>query len=263
MTLTDMLQGFTIESKKHKSLALPVEDSFAFDRKKLILAVADGVTRDIKEKPSPARVVADLFTGTFTFKASPSERAIRDAFLKANDAIHAWNKINIPNPDYAPNDFAGCVASGAVVNGNEVYYGFICDCGIALFNKNGKLIFRTENQGPDKHDKFIWQDNRLKGIDWKNPEARRIIRKFYRNNPSEVHSFGVLTGEPKAMDYVHVGKRKLNNGDLLLAYTDGLELTIFSKEFSEKVKKGDLEGMKKLCQANVRSEGTLVYYLHK
>lgn len=255
-----MINGFTVESEEHKKLGRPVEDSFAFDKKRHVLAVADGVTRDKKEKPSPAREVADIFTEIFMARAGPSERAIKGAFQEANSAIHRRNKINIPAPDYAPNDFAGCVSAGAVVKGNAVYWGFICDCGVAIFDKNGKLRFRTENDGPDKHDKYIWQDKRLRGLDWKNLKARRIIRKFYRNNPSEVHSFGVLTGEPRAMDYFQVGKTELNRGDLLLTYTDGLEHIIFSKRFSEKVKARDFNGIKELCEKEVKSEGTLVYY---
>ena len=280
-----MAKGFIATNRKKKIALMPTEDSFSIDSADGIFAVADGVTRDpykflldmktlrgkIKfslgyPRPSPAKIASDIFTQTFPLVlsdydlANRNESAIRAAFEEANKRIGKWNSQNMQNPDYALRDFAGCVASGTQLNQSIVYLGFLTDCGVAIFDENGNLRFRTENQGPDKYDKYIWQDERLKKIDWKNPEARMIVRRDYRNNPSEEHSFGVLTGEETAMHYVGTATAEIKPNEHLIVYTDGLELIIFSLEFADKLRQRNFKGLENLCKQRVRTEGTLIYH---
>lgn len=280
-----MTKGFIATNKKKKMALMPTEDSFSIDSKNRIFAVADGVTRDPYEflpdmktlkgkikfswnypRPSPAKITSDIFTKTFPLVlrdydlTNRDEDAIRIAFREANKRIREWNAQNISNPDYVLRDFAGCVASGTQLNQGLVYLGFLTDCGVAIFDEGGNLKFRTENQGPDKHDKYIWQDEKLQKIDWKNPEARRVVRRDYRNNPSEEHSFGVLTGEETAMDYVRTTTQEIKPNEHLIVYSDGLEPIIFSNEFAEKLKRRDIAGLERLCKQKVRTEGTLIYH---
>ena len=280
-----MAKGLTAVNIKKKIALMPTEDSFSIDSANEIFAVADGVTRDPYEylpdintltgkiifslsypRPSPAKIAADIFTETFPLvlkdydPINRDEKAIRTAFGEANKRIGEWNFQNIPNPDYVLNDFAGCVAAGTSLSNDLIYLGFLSDCGVAIFNEYGNLRFRTENQGPDKHDKYIWQDKRLERLNWRNPEARRIVRRDYRNNPSEKHSFGVLTGEEKAMCYVRTATQEIKPNEHLILYTDGLEPIIFSGEFADKLRKRDWKGLERLCKKKVRTEGTLVYY---
>ena len=98
---------------------------------------------------------------------------LNTAFREANKRIGKWNKEHMPSPDYVTNDLAGCVASGATLNKNLVYLGFICDCGVAIFDEKGELRFRTESEGPGKYHEYIWQDKRLEEKEWRNPEARK------------------------------------------------------------------------------------------
>lgn len=270
-----MIIGFNAESKEHKKNGIPIEDSFGFDKKKSFLAVADGVTRDPVEvlpetkaefavnypNPSPAKITSDIFTEQFLKIRNYNLKSVRLAFKYANDKIRNWNRLHIPKPDYLTRDLAGCVASGAIIQGNQFWYGFICDCGIAVFDESGKLKFRTQDEGPAKHDKYIWRDKRLQNISWRKPKARRIIREYYRNNPLEKHSFGVLTGQSNALRYIRAGSGRLKKGDILVVYTDGLEPIIFSEEFSNILRRKDLNGLKPLCRQKVKTEGSLVIYL--
>ena len=261
-----MISGFNVESKEHRKLGIPIEDSFAFDSKKLILAIADGVTRDPAEvlpetkkefaqnypKISPAKIVADTFTQGFLRLREYNKLGINAVFRNINSEIRRWNKVHIPKPDYVTNDLAGCVSAGVVVVGNKFHYGFICDCGVAVFDSNGKLKLRTENQGPDKYDKCFWPQIRKKfGKDagWRMPEIRREIRMNYRNNPKNPY-FGVLTGQANAMKYVRVGSGNLSERDAIVVYTDGLEGTIYSNAFSHKIAERDIRGLKRICQEN-------------
>ena len=280
-----MVQGFIATNIKKKIALMPTEDSFSMDLKNRIFAVADGVTRDPYEflpdihtllgkirfsfgypRPSPAEIASDIFTQTFPLVlrdyelANRDENAIRTAFEEANKKIGEWNAQHTPNPDYVLEDFAGCVASGAQLNQGLIYLGFLTDCGVAIFDEKGNLKFRTENQGPDKHDKYIWQDERLQKIDWRNPEARKIVRKDYRNNPSEEHSFGVLTGEKTAMHYVRTATQEIKPNEHLIVYSDGLEPIIFSGEFADKLRQRDFKGLENLCKQKVKTEGTLIQH---
>ncbi len=280
-----MATGFIATNIKKKFGLIPIEDSFSIDSKNKIFAVADGVTRDPVEylpdlntlrgkiefsfsypRPSPAKTASDIFTQTFPMvlndydSINRDEKSIRIAFEEANKNIREWNKQNMLNPDYVLSDYSGCVASGTLLNRNLVYLGFLTDCGVAIFDESGELKFRTENQGPDKYDKYIWQDERLKNITWNNPEARRIVRRDYRNNPMEENSFGVLTGQQTAMHYVRTSTQEIKPNEFLIVYSDGLEQTIFSNEFAEKLKQRDIKILEKLCRKKVRTEGTLIYY---
>ncbi len=282
------MKGFTLQHVQKRIVAFPREDSFLFDEKERLIAVADGVTRDpfvylpdIKKhwgklifalaykRPSPAKVASSLFCDTFVKVMRDyrdrDERAVREAFHIANENIGDWNYRHNPYYDYLMRDLAGCTAVGASEKEQDdcVTWGYICDAGLALFDKEGNLKARTENDGPDKHDPFIWSDERLKkikGDKWRNPEARYIVRHDYRNSGKE-NTFGVLTGEEAAMSYVKTGTWERKPGDVLFVYSDGLEHVIFSDEFADMIRKRNFAGIRRLCRERVKTEGSLVWSL--
>lgn len=279
-----MIKAFTVESWKKTLALLPNEDSYKISSNG-VLCVADGVTRDPCEtlpdldtlagklslslkypRPSPAAVAAEIFTETFVLvlgdylKNNRNEKAIRVAFEYANRKIQDWNQENMHMSDYLKKDLAGCVASGVTLEKDSICLGFIADSGVAIFDFNGNLRFRTEDQGPSKYDKVFWQDPRIKGLDWKHPKTRRIIRRDYRNNPENPNSFGVLTGKEAAMSYVRTATQELRLGDCVVVYTGGLEPVIFSGEFADALRQDDLKKMKSLCKQGVKTQASLVYY---
>jgi len=282
-----MTNEFTVQNWMKKLVKIPNEDSFSTDWSENIFVVSDGVTRDPFEylsnlntvrgkamfaynypRPSPAKFAADIFTRTFqeVIKSyepqNRYEHAILEAFEEGNERIEQWNKLYMREVDYLTRDFAGCVAAGVVLNQDSVCLGFISDCGVAIFDERGRLRFKTKDEGPDRYNEEIWQDPRLKDQDWINPKARKIIRSEYRNNPQEKNSFGVLTGEESAIEYVRVSTQEIKPGEHLIVYSDGLEQTIFSEKFSEKLIQGDNAGLEKLCKTMVQTEGTLIHYRH-
>jgi len=158
---------------------------------------------------------------------------ITDAFSFANRKIQRLNQKNNPKPDYLEHDFWSCVASGGMIKERQLHWGYICDCGVCIFDKNGKLKFRTEND-KDEADKLL----HFRGKDWRNPKWRAQRRKEYRNNPEKkvrgkIVSYGALTGEERALSFFKKGKQKLNSGDRVLFYSDGMERIIFSREFQK------------------------------
>lgn len=272
-----MIISFTLQGIKHKGL--PVEDSYKVyeDNGRIIVAVADGITRDPKNmlilpsqreyerwqnfierypRPSPAKIIADYFCGGSTHYLLTNGNNIRRAFETANLEIKIVNQKANPNPNYLDRDFWACVACLGSIQDNMLYYGFIADCGIAVFDKNGELKFRTENEGPNSKgsiDKDVWKKNKTT---FSKPEGRRIIRSQYRNNPLNPLSYGALTGEPSALDFVKIGRQRLKQGDAVVFYSDGLENAVYSTKFPELL--GDKSKLEKFCKTKVRTEGTLV-----
>ncbi len=251
-----------------------------------MVAVADGITRDPPSldfldqgtllgkvqfalkypRPSPAKIAADTFCDSFlefllTRKES-NESILSPAFAYANQRIKRLNQDNLEKVDYLENDFWACVASGGIVNNNKLYWSYITDCGVCVFDKGGELKFRTTN---DKQEADGNVD--FKGMDWKNPRWRRKRREEYRNNPEKIingqlASFGALTGEETALPFVKQGQVDLEKGDYVLFYSDGIESTIYSEEFREHLSEEGLENLKNFCKKIHRKgnyrEGTLV-----
>lgn len=244
--LNSFFMKFEVPSKY-----LHQEDFFSYSLSKnvAVVAVADGITRDplnvsvlpnlkTKEglikflesypKPSPARKAAEIFCNTFVefFKSPKATLDIKKYFEKSNEKISELNKgIDV---DYLKNDFYACVGCGGIIENNILYYGFIADSGVSVFDKVGKLKFRTRNEGP--RIDLVKDDVELsKSFGF--PEFRNRVRSHYRNNPAEPLSYGAFTGEEKAMYFTRLGRLNLSEGDFVLFYTDGFEKIIFSREF--------------------------------
>ncbi|MBS3088620.1 hypothetical protein J4402_02455 [Candidatus Pacearchaeota archaeon] len=283
-----MSKVITARNWKMDLLRLPHEDSFHVNSAETVFAVADGVTRDCKNgeplqknlrsalnalryypKPSPAAIAADIFAVNFVEEMCRNNvmnnATMRESIRFGNKEIKSWQEKYIPKPDYLVNDFPGCTAACIAKPFPQIVsWGYICDSGAALFDWKGNLKNRTQNDGPSTKDKYIWASEKLKGLTWKDAEARRIIRSEFRNNPSEEYSFGVLTGEENAMCYVRTGMWEKKPRDVAVIYTDGVEHILFGQDgdvngdFAKKIKFEDWEGIERLCCERVRTEGTLI-----
>src|SRR3989344_2207120 len=98
--------------------------------------------------------------------------------------------------------------------------------------------------------------------DWREAQARIITRSIYRNNPSEPHSYGALTGQDEAMYYLTTGNQELKRGDIVLAYSDGLADIVRHGSSIDFLREKDFSSLRKYCKKNVRNEGTLVYFVN-
>jgi len=246
--------AFTKHNPKFEILNRPEEDSFKYVEKdgKIIIAVADGITRDLINGkypiPSPAKKAADIFCKSFLEKQN---------FEYCNKKIAELNK-NL-KVDYLENDFAACVAVGGVIENTKLKYGFTSDCGVAVFDEKGILKFRTRDEGPAKYYKQRWNSEKMKGLTWEDDEARRLTRSEFRNNLDNPYSFGVFTGEDNAIKFVHTGNKKLNNKDYIIFYSDGFSSIIYSRKFNISREFNNLESyFDKNSNKIDGGEGTLV-----
>ena len=279
------MKGFTLQNWRLKLIRYPVEDAYYYDEEEGLIVVADGVTRDCLNgqavieslkslpsillyypRPSPAKNIADLTCNLFPMLISDfeckDEKAIKQTFKKINEGIKNWNEkyksVKGEDFDYLANDFPSCVAATTTIRQqdkqNILSYGFIGDCGIAVFDENA-MIFHTQNE-TEEINEYIKQ----KGYDWRNSESRRLVRSVLRNNPQQKPSYGALTGEKweKIEPYVKTGSLELKPNQTLVVYSDGLEKIIQTAEFRDMLKRKNFTEIKKFCQSKVRSEGTLV-----
>lgn len=239
----------SLENLKNK----PNEDYFLVSPTGKIFAVADGVTRTklpngLYPNPSGARMAAETFCQEAVSSLEGnifSEKALVEAMNEANKEVFFLNEKQgvLKKLDYLVNDFFCTCGVIAAIQEENLLYGYVGDCGITVFDKQGvcKLV--------SKNDVKPLEELREK-ISFESKEKKRLFwRKELRNRPdSKLGSYGVLTGEKAVSNYYHAGKIKLEKNDLVILYTDGFFLSLakierlirscrFESEFEEKIKK--------------------------
>lgn len=244
---------------RENNIKAVTEDYYATTRN--LFCVADGVTRDLidgtslkypstKEEaqaviekypnPSGATLASTICATSFIKYASSiakvSEDSVLEVLKKINSDIGEINK-NRTNIDYVKEDLYGCVAVGGIITDDYLYCFSIGDCRIKLLDDNFNTTFDTENLN---HNLLPYEEPK-EFIDlykdewkWENPKYREYYRKNIRNNVQRFengeYSFGVLTGEETALPFVKISKVSLTNVKYILAYSDGCEECLDSKE---------------------------------
>lgn len=216
----------------------PKEDFYYIDEKKAI--VADGITRDpigilnledckgciskFYPRPSGASIAANTVVETLK---NARTGTLFEVFKRANKKVKEINEKYNGIYDYLENDYYSTVASAVQIKENLIEYAYIGDCGIILMDKDKTIKFQTENGVKEAIKHFD-----TKGIPWSNKEARKWIRKNYRNNKNEKYSYGAFTGEESALLYIKAGILKKEKGDIIILYSDGF-YPFLKKEFFE------------------------------
>ena len=233
----------TFDNIKTIGLNFPIEDQYYANENEAI--VADGITRDpigisdfskctereFLEKyprPSGGELAAKEVCETF----SKTKGSLIDRLTESNVSVKNLNKKYIYECDYLENDYYGTVASCISIEDDILNYAYICDCGVIVYDKNGNIKFKTEN------DKELYSDPYINsiGISWYLPETRKIVRKEYRNNLNNIVNgncvaYGELTGEESAINFIRTGQLKLDEGDIIIVYSDGLSYYLNDIDF--------------------------------
>ena len=257
----------------------PVEDCFYVGDNEAI--VADGITRDLigvgdfstcsKEellnkypRPSGGELAAKEICNSF----SKSSGSLKERLVMANEAVKSLNNKYIKSCDYLENDYYGAVAACISIKDDVLYYSYICDCGVIVFDKYGNIKFKTQD------DKELFSDPYIDkiGIPWNLPEARKIVRSKYRNNLNNIVdgkcvSYGALTGEEDAASFIREGSISLDKGDIVIVYSDGFTNFLNDKEFINIMLNFEKDKVEKYIEEKARedykkygSEKTLVVY---
>ncbi len=237
----------TFDNIKTLNYNFPAEDQFYASENEAI--VADGITRDpigisnfstcsqselLKKYPRPsgAELAAKEICDTF----SNTTGTLKNRLIKCNNNVKKLNNIHISNCDYLENDYFGAVASCVNIEGNILTYAYICDCGVIIYDNLGNIKFQTEDDKELYSDPFI---NKI-GIPWYLPEARVIVRRDYRNNLNNIQngicaSYGAITGEESAINFIKSGQIALSSGDIVLVYSDGFTKFLCDNEFISQI----------------------------
>ena len=244
----------------------PIEDQYYANDNEAI--VADGITRDpigisdfskcTKEKflekyprPSGAELAAKKVCESF----SKSNGFLEERLIIANKDVKELNKEYIENCDYLENDYYGTVASCISIKDDTLYYAYICDCGVIVYDKNGNVKFKTEDDKELYSDPYI---NKI-GIPWYLPEARKIVRSEYRNNLNNVVdgkciSYGALTGEESAVSFIKSGLIKLEDGDIIIVYSDGFSYYLMDKDFINNIINFNKDSFEKYIEEKAKED---------
>lgn len=235
----------TFENSKTLNCNFPIEDQYY--AKDNIAVVADGITRDpigisdlskvsfdeIKKmypRPSGAELAAKEIVNCFELFNGDLKKQL----IVANKKVKRLNSIFIKKCDYLQNDYYGAVAACAFINKDLLYWSYICDCGIIIYDKDGNIKFQTVDDKETISDPYI---NKI-GISWNLPEARVIVRRDYRNNLDNIQngicvSYGAITGEATAEKFIRNGSISIDDSDRVIVYTDGFANYLQEQEFIE------------------------------
>ena len=249
----------TFENIKTINCNFPIEDQFYVNDNGDEAIVADGITRDqvgisdfnlisfeefIKKYPRPSGGEIAAKTIVDTFKNSKG--TLKNRLIECNNEVRKINAKYIKKCDYLENDYYGAVASCVKLESNTLHYAFICDCGVIIYDKFGNIKFKTADEKELLSDPYI---NKI-GIPWNLKEARIIVRRDYRNNPNNIKdnkcvSYGALTGEEEAINFIRTGKVKLSPSDIVVLYSDGFVNFLDDKKFINLLLNFDKEHVEK------------------
>lgn len=233
--------------RNNRPFGKPNEDVYAFDEENGFAVLLDGVSRDrengVYPVPSPALEVSQMFSDFCMSK----ERECGEASEKADcigpdvlarffrDGNEMLRDYNAALSHYFP---AGTVGILISVREGMAHYAYIGDCN-GLIIRNGEKRLFTEKQT-------------LQVAMHKKELTTSQIRYEICNHASHPYGYGVLDGNPGAMDFVRTGSIAIMPGDVILLYSDGAERVLDSLPASEcagmpfeKMKRGMEEETKK------------------
>ena len=237
----------TFENVKTLNCDFPIEDQFyASDFEAII---ADGITRDpvgvlnftehklsdmvkLYPRPSGAELAAKAICDSF----SKTSGTLKDRLILCNKSVKTLNDKYIKECDYLQNDYYAAVAACVRINENILEYAYICDSGVIVYDKLGNIKFQTQDDKAAISQPYI---NSI-GISWYLPEARVKVRRDFRNNLNNIQdgkcvSFGALTGEEAASEFIKSGQLAIESDDLVLVYSDGFANFLHEEDFIEQI----------------------------
>lgn len=142
--------------------------------------------------------------------------------------------------DYLVYDYFDTVGIVGFILRNILYYGYVGDCGLAIFDKDNGLKFQTK-------DEVLPAIKRIKRIykNWENlPKEQRklIMQRDFRNRP-DGRGYGSFTGEEGVKKYYKIGSKNLKEKDLIVFYSDGFLNYLKFPEFIEILRKHDKKSL--------------------
>lgn len=218
------------------------EDFYLASKKYPIFAVADGVTRShFKDGryafPQGAKMasqffcksVVDFLEENFSKNGDPKNK-IKQAFDFANKQIKELNKKNSIDKkiNYIEYDWFDAVGVAGIIFQNIIYFGYVGDCGLVIFDKDNEKIFQTKDMVLPPVLRF--RDTFKKWASFPINKRKYLIRTKLRNNP-DGSGYGSFSGEEGVKKYYVFGQKKLEAQDMAVFYSDGFVKYLENKKF--------------------------------
>ncbi|MEK7562512.1 MAG: PP2C family serine/threonine-protein phosphatase [Patescibacteria group bacterium] len=226
----------------------PNEDFYLLSKKFSIFAVADGVTQSHYSNgdcvfPEGAKEAAEIFCRA-TVEYLEENLDLKSAFNFANEKIKELNeKYGIDKKmDYVIYDWFDAVGAAGFILENKLFYGYVGDCGLIIFDSNNKKKFQTKDAVAPAVKKF-----RETYKNWKKfskNQRTELMHKDFRNNPNK-KGYGSFTGEKSVENYYKFGAKDLAKDDLIVFYTDGTAKLLKDKNFIEILRKKNKKNLDK------------------
>lgn len=250
------------ENTSGKGLFVKIGDAWAIDEESKIFAVADSplrcLIRDTKQYPydDHGYEAASTFCNSFVSSIKEtltnkdfSDEDFRDSLISSNRSLKQFNeKLGKKYGDINNYDVAETVGVGAVIHNGTLFYGGLEDCyvnvlrgeeliNVAPFNyqimKASKYVDKLASQ--DKLKDYV--PTTIKGRLQKENEWEPCWCNHLRNNMKAVDEagnlvgWGCFTGEETAEDFFQVHSLKLEKGDKILIFSNGMITLLNNDEF--------------------------------
>lgn len=223
----------------------PDEDYYLVSQKLPIFVIADGVTRSHSKDGryscrNGARKAAEVFCKSVLsyLEQNFDPKKINEAFNFANQKIGELNiEFGIKEKlNYIEYDWLDTVGVAGIISEGVLYYGYVGDCGLIVFDKDNQKKFQTE-------DMVFPAIKKAREIhkNWKRfalNKRRLIMRKKFRNNPDK-KGYGTFSGEKGVENYYNLSEKKLEAGDIVVFYSDGFLEYIKDERFIKILRAGD------------------------
>lgn len=266
-----LLFSKTYENIKTIWYNFPVEDVFWCNEKFAI--VADWVTRDPVWLPDLSVVNINEFINNYprpSWWALAADCAVQafkdnlgvkcnDKLLVCNSAIKKLNDELNPSVDYLENDYFATVAATVEIDNEKMFYSYICDCGVIIYDNVWKIKFQTDDSKKMYSDKYIDEYMGSNWLKWSDPQARFDIRKYFRNNVENIQdgncvSYWCLTWEDSAKFFIKNWCVSVNVGDYVIVYSDGFSSFLQDKEFISKIVNFDEKELDSFIESKSKSD---------
>lgn len=229
-----------------------IGDAWSADRENMIFSVADSplrfLTRFSREYPTEDfgyRAASTYCAGVERLARKClsgkefSEKNMRQCLVSANADIAELNaKIGKKYDDPLNYDVAETVGASAVIHNGNLYFGMLEDCYVqVLRGKKYENILKIKyriKKSARYMDRMLAGGNFERNMDksLKSRVGKQIWEPFWcnmlRNNTEIVDEngnkigWGCFTGEKEAGDFFQVGSLKLEKGDLIAVFSDGM-----------------------------------------
>lgn len=181
--------------------------------------------------PSPAMIASVVFSRAFVSidqAEAPNFPSIQRAFIRGNRMVDNANQIlglTHENSNYLDKVPGACFAAGVLIDlvfSPKLFYGFIGDCGLAVYSKYGVCKFISHDQVAAAQQLSI--DTHTP---WEDPHWRILANRFLVNGPTNLEyngdqlTYGLADGSPNLMNHLELGRVDLSRGDWVIVYTDG------------------------------------------